>query len=120
MIQNEIVLIDKYANESKDLEKKIQIQNKTLNDLNASISQDDLDELEIDSKRGSILNQLNEKKSKIQNELQALNNQIQSKQDELNKNYTLHDLINNLKERKMDSKLGEPEDRKMEPFDDTD
>jgi len=99
LIQNEIVLIDKYANESKDLEKKIQIQNKTLNDLNASISQNDLDELEIDSKRGSILNQLNEQKSKIQNEMQALNIQIQSKQDELNKNYTLHDLINNLKEK---------------------
>ncbi len=46
-LQNEIVIIDKYAHESKDLEKKIQSQNVHLNALNASMPQEDITDLEI-------------------------------------------------------------------------
>lgn len=86
LLQNEIVLIDKYANEAKDLEKKIQIQMINLSRLNSNESTTSLDDLNL-------------MKSELQAELQALNKKIQSKQDELNSSYALTDKINSLKER---------------------
>ena len=97
-LQNEIVIIDKYAHESKDLEKKIHSQNVHLNALNASISQEDITDLEIDADE-NILNQLKTKKTSLQSDLQLLVKQIQLKQDELTKNYSLTDTINTLKEK---------------------
>lgn len=84
-LQNEIVLIDKCANECNEIEKKIET-------IMRNNSQSEMDD-------NSDLDKLNEEKSSIQNELSRLNKLIEKKQDEISKNYARTDRVNNLKEK---------------------
>jgi DNA repair protein RAD50 len=83
--QNEIVIIDKYANECNDLDKKIQLNVSSYQKCGDGDLNDDLENLELE-------------RCSIKAEIEQLNELIKSKQNEINQNYERTDRINKLKE----------------------
>lgn len=108
-LQNEIVLIDKYAHECADAERKIDLAKRQ------NEPQDDVD-----------LDELNMEKCAMQEELNRNEKRISEKREEMNANYkrtdrinTLKERLNELKQRKTDlaarmQKKGQLEDKKIE------
>ena len=83
--QNEIVIIDKYANECNDLDKKIQLNVSNYQKCADGDLNDDLENLELE-------------RCSIKAEIEQLNELIKSKQNEISQNYERTDRINKLKE----------------------
>ncbi len=86
-LQNEIVIIDKYASECNDIERKIDMVNRNNPQLSGS------DDANLD------LDELNMEKSAIQTEMSRLAKLIESKRDEMTRNYARTDQINSMKEK---------------------
>jgi chromosome segregation ATPase len=86
-LQNEIVIIDKYASECGDIERKIDavIRN------NSQLSEDEDSGVDIDD--------LSVQKAALQTEATQLAQAVRAKQDEVTKHYKRTDHVNSLKER---------------------
>jgi DNA repair protein RAD50 len=86
-LQNEIVLIDKYANECNDIEKKIQ-----LNEIGNLNAEDEIGSVQsIENLEGDKII-LNEKMNSVESSIDEIRHQIVN-------NYKLVDNLNNLKEK---------------------
>lgn len=110
-IQNEVVIVDKYANEIRSLDQKILQQKSLLGKFNSKIlilsfqlvikffsGSNNADNDDSDSEE-SPMDRVKAKKLLLQQEMQDINNNIESNQSEINKNYVNQDKINALKEK---------------------
>jgi DNA repair protein RAD50 len=88
-LQNEIVLIDKYACEARDLDRKLK---QSVSCMNTSSS------LLHDSQEHD-LSTLNQQKQDLQHNIEELNREIDENRNDMQSNYSRMDKVNNLKEK---------------------
>merc|ERR1712150_44919 len=90
-IQSDIVIIDKYANEVKDLQEKI--------DHHCSLLDTEMTDSCNESCETSPLEVAKNKKMLTQERMEELNKKIKNYQEDINMNYKRQDVINTLKEK---------------------